>query len=305
MSPLAPCPGDEYHIGFSPTKARAFSDSDSAEAVTPTSSAGAQSSTPAESETSVSLFSEGTTALQNELDRRLEALVLAEETVPPHGQTAADLPTNVPAPTSGDPFGFVCAFGFTGSFDEPSVVPKTKRAFLDAIRGEIEGIGMTQRGLQSYQTAINSRKYHTFSTKFLIDQNTATVITIDQLDQITTHLKRVEEEVQQIENEDEEVKDELMEAFNHARPWVMRTRALLRHCHVFYKLNFVLATGTEITMADEATKAHLRSKFDKLTADDFKEVAGNKDALITKVAEKYSISKEEATKQVEDGFAGK
>ncbi|EXJ73983.1 uncharacterized protein A1O5_02277 [Cladophialophora psammophila CBS 110553] len=58
-------------------------------------------------------------------------------------------------------------------------------------------------------------------------------------------------------------------------------------------------------MADEATKAHLRTKFDKLTADDFKEVAGNKEALATKVAEKYGISKEEATKQVEEGFAGK
>ncbi|KIW87725.1 uncharacterized protein Z519_11699 [Cladophialophora bantiana CBS 173.52] len=53
-------------------------------------------------------------------------------------------------------------------------------------------------------------------------------------------------------------------------------------------------------MADEATKAHLRTKFDKLTADDFKEVAGNKEALATKVAEKYGISKEEATKQVEE-----
>ncbi|KIW22973.1 uncharacterized protein PV07_11213 [Cladophialophora immunda] len=53
-------------------------------------------------------------------------------------------------------------------------------------------------------------------------------------------------------------------------------------------------------MADEATKAHLRTKFDKLTADDFKEVAGNKEALAAKVAEKYGISKDEATKQVEE-----
>ncbi|KIW22971.1 uncharacterized protein PV07_11211 [Cladophialophora immunda] len=248
MSALPTCPG-EYHVRSFPIKSRDFSDSDSIEALTPISSTGAQPSTPAESETSGSVISEATAALHNELDRKLEALVLAEETVPPCGQPAADLPTEAPAPTSRDPFGFVCAFGFTGSFDEPSAVPRTKGAFLDAIRGEIEGIGMTQRGLQAYQNAINSRKYHTFSTKFLIDQNTATVITLDQLDQITTHLKKVEEEVQQIENEDEEVKDELMEAFRHAQPWVMRTRAILRHCHVFYKLNFVLATGKKTTQS--------------------------------------------------------
>ncbi|OAP63722.1 hypothetical protein AYL99_02949 [Fonsecaea erecta] len=244
MSDLPICP-DEYHADSFPSQSPAFSDCDSTGALTPTWSTSAQPSTPAESDTSSSVISESTAALHNELDRKLEALVLAEETVPLHGQSAADLPTEVPAPTSRDPFGFVCAFGFTGSFDEPSAVPRTKGAFLDAIRGEIEGIGMTQRGLQSYQNAINSRKYHTFSTQFLIDQNTATVITLDQLDQITFHLKKVEEEAQEIENEEEEVKDELMEAFKHAQPWVMRVRAILRHCHVFYKLNFVLATGSK------------------------------------------------------------
>ncbi|KIX98951.1 uncharacterized protein Z520_05412 [Fonsecaea multimorphosa CBS 102226] len=240
-------PSTEYHVDSLPSMSQAFSDSDSIGALTPTSSTDVQPSTPAESETSSSVISEATAALHHELDRKLEALVLAEETVPPRGQSAADLPTDVPAPTSRDPFGFVCAFGFTGAFDEPSAIPKTKGAFLDAIRGEIEGIGMTQRGLQSYQNAINSRKYHTFSTQFLIDQNTATVITLDQLDQITTHLKKVEREVQEIEKEDGEVKDELMEAFRHTQPWVMRTRAILRHCHVFYKLNFVLATGKKTT----------------------------------------------------------
>jgi len=56
-------------------------------------------------------------------------------------------------------------------------------------------------------------------------------------------------------------------------------------------------------MADEATKAKLRSTFDKLTPQDFASVAGNKDALADKVAEKYSISKEEAVKQVDAAFA--
>jgi len=58
-------------------------------------------------------------------------------------------------------------------------------------------------------------------------------------------------------------------------------------------------------MADalETTKAALRAKFDKLTPEDFAAVAGNKDALADKVAEKYAITKEEAVKQVEEAFA--
>ncbi|EXJ56794.1 hypothetical protein A1O7_07138 [Cladophialophora yegresii CBS 114405] len=50
-------------------------------------------------------------------------------------------------------------------------------------------------------------------------------------------------------------------------------------------------------MADEATKAKLRAKFDKLTPQDFAAVAGNRDALTKKVAEIYGISEDEAKKQ--------
>jgi uncharacterized protein YjbJ (UPF0337 family) len=58
-------------------------------------------------------------------------------------------------------------------------------------------------------------------------------------------------------------------------------------------------------MADtlEKTKSALRAKFDKLTPEDFAANSGNKDGLADKVAEKYSISKEEATKQVDEAFA--
>ncbi|KAK5026327.1 hypothetical protein LTR13_010109 [Exophiala sideris] len=56
-------------------------------------------------------------------------------------------------------------------------------------------------------------------------------------------------------------------------------------------------------MADEATKAKLRSTFDKLTPQDFAAVAGNREGLIDKVAEKYGISKDEAKKQVDDAFS--
>ena len=57
-------------------------------------------------------------------------------------------------------------------------------------------------------------------------------------------------------------------------------------------------------MADslESTKANIRAKFDKLTPEDFASVAGNKDGLAEKVAEKYGISKEEASKQVSEAF---
>ncbi len=174
--------------------------------------------------------------------RNLEQLVL-DERVPPEGEPATELTTDVPAPTSRDPFGFVCAFGFSGSFDTPAAVPTTKEAFVDAIGAEIAGIGMIQRGLQSYQVAINSRQHHTFSTQFLIDQNTATVITIDQLDQIVAHLETVREEVSMtVEHDEAEVKKDLVEAFEQAQPWVSRTRAILLHSHVFYKINFALAS---------------------------------------------------------------
>lgn len=60
-----------------------------------------------------------------------------------------------------------------------------------------------------------------------------------------------------------------------------------------------------ITMADTTgkLKSTLRAKFDKLTPEDFQSVSGNKDGLVDKVAEKYSISKDEAKKQVDEAFA--
>lgn len=220
-----------------------------AEAQSPSSSTGAVLGTATPSDSEASFVSETTAELRKELDQKLEALVQEEEPEPPKVQPASELPTVIPAPSSNDPFGFVCAFGFTGSFDQPEAVPKTKGVFLNAINAEIEGIGMIQRGLQSYQGAINSRRHHTFSTEFLINQNTATVITLDQLDQITAHLKEVEKEVQKIGEEEGEVGRELLDAFEHARPWVSRTRAILRHCHVFYKINFVLASDKKTTKA--------------------------------------------------------
>lgn len=56
-------------------------------------------------------------------------------------------------------------------------------------------------------------------------------------------------------------------------------------------------------MADDATKAKLRAKFDKLGPADFQAAAGSKEVLAEKVAAAYGISKEEATKQVEEAFS--
>ncbi len=189
-----------------------------------------------------SALSETTLKIRNELDKTLEAFVLSEETPQHLPQVKADdIPTEIAATPSKRRFSFECAFGFTGSFDEPEAPPQNKGAFLAALKSEIDGIGRIQHGLQAYQHAINSRKYHTFSTDFLIGQNTATIITMDQLDQIAAHLQEVEEEVQKIEHDDTQVENELFEAFRHAQPWVARTRAILIHSHVFYKINFVLA----------------------------------------------------------------
>ena len=186
----------------------------------------------------------GQTAFQvgGELDEKPGVMVV-EEAIPCKRWRVSSLPPEVPAPASQDPFGFVCAFGFNGNFDEPAVVPDTKGTFLSAIVAEIEAVDTIQTGLLSYQQAINSREHNTFSVQFLINQNTATVVTLDQLDQIATHLKELIKEVQQIEQDDGRIKQALMDAFCHAKSWINRTRAILRHSHVFYKINFVLASN--------------------------------------------------------------
>jgi hypothetical protein len=134
---------------------------------TPNSSAGPSSAKDAKSASNRTVVSDATTKLCQELDRKLEAFVVVEESKPPRAQPPVDLPTEAPPPSSILPE-FECAFGFDGSIYKPAAVPQTKSAFLVAIRGEIEGIAGIQRGLQSYQTAINSREYHTFSTEFLM-----------------------------------------------------------------------------------------------------------------------------------------
>jgi hypothetical protein len=140
-----------------------------------------------------------------------------------------------------DPFNFVCAFGFTGKCDAPSAPPSTKGGFLNAMKSEISKIGVLQSGMQAYQREINSRKYYTFSTRFLVDQNTAIIVTLSQLDQIIRYIKRIQEEVEVAQHENSVMEKELLTVFHQAQSWVARARAILIHSHVFYKINFVLA----------------------------------------------------------------
>ena len=58
-------------------------------------------------------------------------------------------------------------------------------------------------------------------------------------------------------------------------------------------------------MADnvEKTRAALRAKFDKITAEEFATTQGNRDKLEDLVADKYGISKDDAKKQVAEAFA--
>ncbi len=210
---------------------------------TPISSATTLSVTPAEI-----IFSEpasdATAQLRKELDQKLEAYVLADRRTP-SPNLSAEKPSSEKIEALPE---FECAFRFCGSVDEPENIPDTKDAFITAISAEVEVISGIQKGLISYQTAINSRKYHTFSTEFLIDENTAIIVTLDQLDQVTAHLNKVEKEVAAIEDGNEKVGEELLDGFRQGQPSVMRTRAILRHSHVFYKINFVLASDKTPTL---------------------------------------------------------
>jgi len=138
------------------------------------------------------------------------------------------------------PFNFACAFGFTGRFEAPPAPPRTRSAFLTTMECEIVKIGVLQSGMQVYQGEINSRKYHTFSTRFLVDQNTAIIMTLSQLDEIIRYIKRTQQKVQAIPDGDGMMDEKALMEFQQAQSWVARTRAILVHSHVFYKINFVL-----------------------------------------------------------------
>lgn len=72
----------------------------------------------------------------------------------------------------------------------------------------------------------------------------------------------------------------------------------------FLSLSSPLHIHTYTIMADvEKTRAALRAKFDKITPEEFSTTQGNREKLVDLVADKYSISKEDATKQVDEAFS--
>ncbi|KAK5944344.1 hypothetical protein PMZ80_003625 [Knufia obscura] len=58
-----------------------------------------------------------------------------------------------------------------------------------------------------------------------------------------------------------------------------------------------------IKMGVEEARAALRSEFPKLDAEDFKNAAGNRDALAKTVAEKMGISEADAKAKIDEIFA--
>lgn len=135
-----------------------------------------------------------------------------------------------------------CGFGYQGELDPPATIPDTKKEFLAAVKNEVQTAGFIKQGLISYLKAISSGEHHAFSEDFLKNQNHSTNIALGQLFQIVTNLEKVITEIEAIGDDTSKVNTELKEAFAHAQPWVQRTQKILVSSHVFYKINYVLAS---------------------------------------------------------------
>ena len=66
---------------------------------------------------------------------------------------------------------------------------------------------------------------------------------MEQLNTIEKNLLEVVKEVESYSDDDAEIAEELHHAFIHARPWIARIRRVLMESHVFYKVNYVLASS--------------------------------------------------------------
>lgn len=198
------------------------------------------------SEVSESVFSERSAAPFAELDRKLEKLVLEEEPEKVKNIPAADIPTEISDELKHTPYTFDCAFGWTGNHSEDlEDQPITKKAFVEKLAEAKEGTEFIANALIAYQTEINSRRHHRFPTGFLAHQNHAIVVTNDQLDTINGKLDAVIAEVKAIPDDDNNIKEELVDAYKHAAPWVKRTQRITYDAHVFYKLNYTMGAKTK------------------------------------------------------------
>ena len=222
------------------------------------------------SEISESVFSETSAAPFAEIDRRLEQFVLQTEPDAFKKGPAANIPTEIPQELRQQPYGFSCAFGWTG--DEKVDIgdmPTTKAAFQAKLVEAKEGSDFILTSLQSYRLEINSRRHHKFNDAFLGHQNTAIMVTMDQLEQINKKVNEVVAEVNALDDKDTNIKEELIEAYKHAAPWIKRTRRVVHDAHVFYKLNYTMGA---MKKAGDKKKTHVSTLETAETATDTKQV---------------------------------
>ena len=195
---------------------------------------------------SESFYSETSAAPFADYDRKLEQLVIDNEPDAPVKVPAGEIPTEVPEALKNTPYAFDCAFGWTGDEEtDLEDIPKTKAAFLAKLGEAKEGTTFISNALINYQTEINSRRHHKFFQGFLQHQNNAIVVTNEQLDSISDQLDIVMTEVKAISDDDAEIDHKLLEAYQHAVPWIKRTKRVLFDQHVFYKLNYAFNTKTK------------------------------------------------------------
>jgi hypothetical protein len=193
---------------------------------------------------SESVFSETSAAPYSEIDRRLETFISQTESGPFEKHPASNIPTVIPDELKKTPFAFPCAFGWTGDeCDDLEETPDTKAAFLGKLDKAKQGIEFVDNGLFMYQTEINSRRHHKFKSAFIDDQNRAIIVTQDQLSQVNAQLDNVIKQVKEISEEDGNIKPELIDAYQHAAPWIKRTQRIIFDAHVFYKLNYSMSAS--------------------------------------------------------------
>lgn len=145
-----------------------------------------------------------------------------------------------------------CAFGWQCELDAVEAVPKSRGAFKAALVKEINAVAYIDQGLASYIKAIHSGEHHIFTHDFLTHQDNAYEKASKQLETISENLNAVADEVSGGGSDDEEVHQHLHDAFMHAKPWIVRTRRILVESHVFYKINYVLASNKKTIEANEA-----------------------------------------------------
>lgn len=138
-----------------------------------------------------------------------------------------------------NPFPLTCAFGFTGKFEIPPVAPSTKQDFLVTVNTELATVIELSSGFKAYQDAINQHANHVLSMRFLERENTAIRTTLYQLDGLASYLSNIRAEVE-VKDDDFTVENDILTVFHQSQIFVARARAILVHCHVFFKINFVL-----------------------------------------------------------------